>query len=63
MTWLALALLLAQGTPPPDPPPWRLVDRPGLHVGLRPAAELDNEADGRLEGGIGVTVQVTAFVP
>lgn len=55
MTWLALSLWLAAHHPaPPDPPVWRLVDRPDLHVGVRPAAILSSE-----ERGAGVTVQVT----
>lgn len=59
-TALALALSL-QASPAPAPPPWwggRIVSSPVLHVGVRPAFSLDNEA--RLEIGVGFTVQVTA---
>ena len=61
---LALALsLLPQGPElVPAGPLTRLVDRPEVHVGLRPALYLDNEAGGHLELGIGFTVQVTGRV-
>ena len=59
---LALAAALATlplAPAPQGPAPWRLVSRPGLHVGVRPAFFLDNENDGRIELGAGVTVQLT----
>jgi len=64
LSWLlAAALALSTDRPPPSlPAPWRLVDVPALHVGLRPALTLDNEDRGRLEGGAGVTLQLTGFV-
>jgi hypothetical protein len=48
-------------------PPWGLVGRvyttPALHVGIRPALYLDNEGErGGLEIGVGMTVQVSAFM-
>lgn len=63
MGWLlAAALALPSDRPPPAAPaPWRIVDTPALHVGLRPALTLDNEDNGRLEGGAGATLQVTGF--
>ncbi len=70
-TWfLLVALGHARAQPlrePPlslsDPtlPAWfggRIVTLPGLHVGLRPAFELNN-ADGAQEVGLGATLQVT----
>lgn len=45
--------------PAPAPlPVWRLIDRPALHVGLRPAVHLDGQ-----EVAAGATLQVTARVP
>ena len=62
MTALALAAALATlplASAPQGPAPWRLVSRPGLHVGARPAFFLDNEANGALEWGLGASLQVT----
>jgi hypothetical protein len=57
---LALALALAvSAPPPPSPAVWRLVDRPELHVGVRPAVLVTNDGP-ELAGGL--TLQVTAFV-
>jgi hypothetical protein len=56
---MALMLALAAGAPPPPSlPVWRVVDRPGLHVGARPA--LLYTTDGP-ELAAGATVQVTTF--
>jgi hypothetical protein len=33
-----------------------------LHVGVRPALFVDNEAEGQLEVGAGATLQVTADI-
>jgi hypothetical protein len=64
VTSIALALALASQQPQPAAPAWyrawRVVERPGLHVGVRPAIFVDNEADGAVEWGAGATVQVTA---
>ena len=70
MTALALALALAAQSPlgswAPSPtstlPPWaggRVYTSRTVHVGIRPAAYVDNEARGGLEGGAGATVQVS----
>lgn len=78
MTALALALALSGQTPqaqatPQWVPPWygkagRLytASDDSVHVGGRIALFVDNEggrAGGQLEMGVGMTVQVTAFVP
>jgi hypothetical protein len=57
---IALALLLQVSiAPAPVPVPvWRVVDRPGLHVGVRPFALATNDGP---EVALGVTAQVTAF--
>ena len=66
MSWLALAFALQHADPQERPQgalwgAWastgRLVDTPALHVGLRPAVELDPE--GGLNWGAGATLQVT----
>lgn len=62
MTWIAVSLALASSPATSPAAPWRLVTTPAVHVGLRPAAFVDNEDAGRLEGGAGVTVQVTAWL-
>lgn len=69
MTALALALALAASqplgswAPSPATTGWngRIVDAPSLHVGLRPAAFVDDggQPPHRLEVGAGVTLQVT----
>ena len=63
MTALAFALALAAQQPQPVSPAWytgwRLVSTDAVHVGLRPAAFVDNEADGGLEVGVGATLQVS----
>lgn len=63
MTALAFALSLGLAPGPQSPPwyhAWRLIERPELHVGARPAAFIDNEGEhGRRELGAGVTVQVS----
>ncbi len=63
MTSLALALALASQQPQAPAPawyrPWRLVETPTLHVGLRPAAYAD-VVDGQVqEIAAGFTLQVT----
>ena len=68
MTAIALALALAAQQPGPPTPSWfnawRLVNRPDLHIGLRPAAFIDNEtSDGSWEVGAGATLQVTLHFP
>jgi hypothetical protein len=67
MTALAFALALASSQGPPQPPTWasawRLVATPTVHVGLRPAAFVDNEGrGGRVELGLGATLQVTVAI-
>jgi hypothetical protein len=65
MTWIALAYALqhadAQQTPASG---WwasgRIVDERAVHLGIRPACELDPE--GALNWGVGVTVQLTVNV-
>jgi len=68
MTSIALALALASQSPSPDPSiptaSWfggRVYTAPdgALHVGIRPAAFLDNENDGAWEIGVGATLKVT----
>ncbi len=61
MTWLAVSLALASSPATSPAAPWRLLATPAVHVGLRPAAFVDNEDGGRLEGGAGASVQVTAW--
>lgn len=69
---LALALALASQQPlgpwAPSPssgwsPSWlggRVLTTPGLHIGIRPAAFVDDEGSPRrLELGAGVTLQIT----
>lgn len=69
MSALALALALAAQSPLSDSwssapaqsapswyRPWRLVERPGLHVGVRPAFYATSEGD---ERAVGCSVQVT----
>lgn len=41
--------------PPQDPRPWRIVDLPGLHVGVRPHLLVSPD-----ELGFALSVQVTA---
>ena len=64
MTALAFALSLAAQQPQPAGPAWytawRLVNLPSMHVGLRPAVFVDNEAGGGIEWGGGATLQVTS---
>lgn len=56
---MALVLALAVSEPaPPALPVWRVVDRPGLHVGVRPFALVTNDGP---ELAAGVTVQVSAI--
>ena len=68
MTSVALALAIAASTAPAGASlpvqAWsgRIIDSEAIHVGLRPAAFLDNEDHGRLEVGLGATIQVTARV-
>ena len=57
MIGIALALSL-HASPPPEPAPWRLVNVPGLHVGLRPYFYADPDT---IEGG--VTVRITMRMP
>lgn len=64
MTGAALALLLAlrDPLPPAPPPPWyggRVLSSSTLHIGVRPALDIDKSGD----VAVGVTVQITAFVP
>jgi hypothetical protein len=62
VTWVAVAAALASAPAAPPPLPWaggRIVTTDTLHVGLRPAAFVDNEDRGALEWGAGATVQVT----
>lgn len=55
---LALALSLAGGPPAPSlPAAWRLIDRPELHIGVRPAVLVRGD-----EVALGVTVQVSVPV-
>jgi hypothetical protein len=54
---VALTLATAPAAPPP-PIPWRVIDRPGLHLGVRPALEVDHE-----ELAAGVTLQLTVLTP
>ncbi len=61
MTWLALSLAATLSSVPPSRsaiPPLRLVARPDLHVGVRPAAFVEPAG-----AGVGLTVQVSVFVP
>lgn len=63
MTWLAIALALSAHDvgPPPPTRPWRLIDAPDVHVGVRPAAFVDDEGSGgRREAGMGLTVQISS---
>jgi hypothetical protein len=63
VTALALALALAVPQGPQGAPPGRIWTSPTLHVGVRPALYLDNEKNGgRLELGVGCTVQVSTTV-
>lgn len=62
MTWIAVSLALASSPATSPASPWRIVATSSVHVGLRPAAFVDNEDRGRLEGGAGASVQVTAWV-
>jgi hypothetical protein len=60
MGWLALAYALAAPAPvTPTGAGWtqtgRIVDRPDVHVGVRPALDVDREGD----FAIGFTLQVT----
>jgi hypothetical protein len=61
-------LALALGSAPTTQPPgwyraWRLVETDRVHIGLRPAAFVDNETpSGSLEVGAGATLQITASV-
>jgi hypothetical protein len=56
---MALMLALAAASPaPPSLPVWRVVDRPGLHIGARPALLVTNDGP---ETAAGATVQVTTF--
>lgn len=64
MTALALALAMwgapLQPPPQPSPIPWaggRVLTTDTLHVGVRPAVDIDNSAG--IEWGVGLTVQVT----
>lgn len=63
MAWLAVSLALASAHDPPSAPlAWwtgRLVTLPNVHLGVRPAAFLDNEDHGQLECGAAVTVQLS----
>lgn len=63
MGWIALTIALAQQAPPRATaalPNWRRVyTSQGLHVGVAGAAFVDPGP----AWGLGVTVQVTAFVP
>jgi hypothetical protein len=55
---LSIAIAMASVTAPPaTPAPWRPVNLPMLHVGVRPAALV-----ARGEVAIGVTVQVSGNV-
>ena len=65
VTSIALALALAGGSVqngPSQNPSWfggRIYTGDDVHLGLRPAFFVDNEAQGRLEVGAGFTLQVT----
>ena len=56
MAWLAVSLAVLT-SPPPSPPPWRLLSTPSLHVGVRPAVDVSAEG-----WGAGATLQITARV-
>jgi hypothetical protein len=73
LTALAFALALSASQAPTNGPgalsgvpawyhAWRIYSSENLHVGARPAAFIDNEANGGLEIGAGFTVQITARV-
>jgi hypothetical protein len=58
---IILALALAQGpATPPAPVVWRVVNRPGLHVGVRPAVHISTDQG---ERAAGATLQVTLRLP
>ena len=60
MAWVAVTIALAVAPAPPDPRPLRLIDRPDLHLMVRPAGFVDDEAPGQvLEWGAGLTLQVS----
>ena len=59
MLALALAFAIAPRAPP-DPPVWRLVNRPELHIGARPAALVTSDGP---EIAVGASVQVTLRTP
>lgn len=69
MSALALAIALTlfgdPSAPPSSTPGWtsgRIITTPTLHVGARAAVYVDNEGEhGRVELGLGATVQVTTF--
>ena len=69
MTALGLAIALGLGAPPSSPPlpSWwggRVITTTGLHLGVRPALYVDDEArGGALEIGVGITVQLTTSLP
>lgn len=64
MSWLVVTCMLAQQPAPSPSGAWRVIDRPDVHLGVRPAAFLDNEGSPTpLEWGVGVTVQLTIHWP
>jgi hypothetical protein len=71
MSWLAVAIAATFAGGPAEPPapqlPWANVGRvwttPRLHVGVRGAVFVDDEANGAIEAGAAATVQVTIATP
>lgn len=58
MNWLALTLALAATQPaPPARSPVRLIDRPNIHLGVRPIVLFSSE-----ERAAGVSVQLSIHV-
>ena len=51
---IAVALSIALQHTAPTPQPWRLVNLPWLHIGLRPAVAISRD-----EVAMGATIQVT----
>jgi len=62
VSWVALSAALAvQGGQSPEP--WRVISTPSVHLGVRPAAFLDDEGEGQsLEWGVGITAQLSTEV-
>jgi hypothetical protein len=68
VSWLVVTWMLAQQGPqaPAGVSAWRVIDRPDVHLGVRPAGFVDNEGEPParpLEWGAGVTVQLTIHWP